>query len=88
MNVLPAPVPCRWLLEEIGPFGEATIELVGQIKGPPLYAVRKRGWCLHRNGTWTYEPIPSSRTEAFLKAHRFATFDQALAVARDAEECR
>ena len=87
MNVLATPIPCRWLLEESNPFGEAIIELVGQMQGPPLYAVRKRSWCLHRNGTWDYEPQPSSRTDAFLKTHRFATFDQALVAARGAVEC-
>ena len=87
MNVLNPPVPSQWLLEPIDPYGSATIELVGQMEGPPLYAVRKRGWCLNKKGTWDYEPQPSSRTDRWRKAHRFSSFEGALAGAMSAEEC-
>lgn len=37
--------------------------------------------CLSVDGTWNYEPSPSSRTEEWKAAHRF-TFDEAIRLAK------
>jgi hypothetical protein len=41
------------------------------------WAVRCKGHCLNKKGVWEYEPLPSNRTEAFLKRCRFDTAEQA-----------
>jgi hypothetical protein len=48
------------------------------------YAVRRGAACLSVGGKWAYEPIPSSRTDAFYKRFRFTTFERAVAAARKA----
>lgn len=62
-----------------------TLDRVGQIEGPDLWAVRRLGRCLNRDGEWEYEPRPSSRDDAFKARCRFATPEEALA-AWDARE--
>lgn len=40
--------------------------------GPDTWAVRWGGsWCFNRQGRMDEEPTPSSRTEHWLKSHRF-----------------
>lgn len=47
------------------------------------WAVMLRSACWNRRTkTWDYEPMPSSRTAAFMRTHRFP-LDQALAIARE-----
>ncbi|HUS92188.1 MAG TPA: hypothetical protein VM695_10085 [Phycisphaerae bacterium] len=67
---------------------DVTLHRLGQIEGPDLYAVRNRGWCLARNGEWEWEPIPSSRDEAFMKRCRFPSFEAALKAAEGTEEVK
>ena len=50
---------------------EITVEQAYQMDGTELWAVRRMGRCLNRRGEWSYEPIPSSRTDRWLRAHRF-----------------
>lgn len=50
---------------------EISVESSAQRDGSMLWAVRWMGRCLNRRGGWDLEPIPSSRTEAWLRAHRF-----------------
>lgn len=49
-------------------------------RGGGRYAVLARGQCLARSGEWEHEHIPSERTEAWLKEHRFA-LEEALRLA-------
>lgn len=52
-------------------------------RGRDSWAVMVRGMCWNRRTeTWDYEPLPSSRTAAFKRTHRFP-LDQALAIARE-----
>ncbi len=44
------------------------------------WAVRRGGSCLSKNGEWEYEPLPSSRDDAFYARCRFESLDAALAV--------
>lgn len=46
-----------------------TIEWRGP--GPDSWAVMHHAYCLSKGGKWDYEPLPSSRTDAFIKRHRF-----------------
>jgi hypothetical protein len=45
-----------------------------------VYAIRQGGCCLNKKGEWEFEPIPSSRTDAFLKRCRWKDFEKAYAV--------
>lgn len=40
-------------------------------RGKNSYAILHRGRCYHKKGTWDHEPLNSSRTNTFLKTHRF-----------------
>lgn len=50
---------------------EVTVDRGVQMDGSVQWAVRWMGRCVNRRGEWSYEPIPSSRTDRWLKAHRF-----------------
>ena len=50
-------------------------------RGEERWAVTNLGRCLNRYGIWDSEPLPSSRTEEWLAAHRFSR-DEALTLAR------
>lgn len=41
------------------------------------FAVRQFGFCLSTSGEWEYEPIPSSRDDAFYERCRFRTLEAA-----------
>jgi hypothetical protein len=45
------------------------------------WAVLHGGSCLRTSGGWDYEPLPSSRTDRWLKQHRFS-LEAALELAR------
>lgn len=47
-----------------------------------LWAVRLRSRCLSVDGTWDYEPLPSSREDDWLDRHRF-DLDTALRLAAE-----
>lgn len=57
---------------------EITIENVRQPDGPDRWAIRKGGSCLAKDGNWEFEPLPSSRSEAFFMRCRYATLESAL----------
>jgi hypothetical protein len=62
--------------------GEIRGELVllDRVPGPAgdRWAIRAWGYCLNRDGKWDYEPMPSSRTDAFFARCRYATPEEAL----------
>lgn len=43
------------------------------------WAVRRMSSCLAKDGEWEYEPIPSSRDDAFYASCRFDSLEEALA---------
>lgn len=50
-------------------------------RGPgDVYAVTRHRQCLAADGTWDYEPQPSSRTDEWIASHRFP-YEQAVALA-------
>jgi hypothetical protein len=57
---------------------DVAIDRVRQIKGEDLWAVRRSGGCLNKDGEWEYEPMPSSRDDEFLARCRFATAREAI----------
>ncbi|KAA5921324.1 hypothetical protein F1536_23050 [Achromobacter xylosoxidans] len=59
-----------------------------QMDGAHLWAVRRNGDCLGRDGAWSYEPMPSNRTDAWLALHRFATAGAAIEAAIAAQQGR
>ena len=58
-------------------YNPVRIELVRRRTDPPLYAVRHMGFCLSKLGEWEYEPMPSSRDDAFLARCRYPTWETA-----------
>ena len=44
------------------------------------WAVRRLSQCLSREGKWEYEPMPSSRDDAFYARCRFNTLEDAVSV--------
>lgn len=40
-------------------------------RAPDQWAVLRGSLCLSNGGKWDYEPIPSERTDAWKKRHRF-----------------
>ena len=56
------------------------IEAIRQLDETVLYAIRQGGWCLSIDGKWEAEPMPSSRTNAYLGRFRFGSFGGALSV--------
>ena len=56
------------------------VELTRDLNGVEAYAIRYYGVCLSRQREWHHEPRPSSRTDEWLKDHRWPS----LALAMDA----
>jgi len=67
--------------EEIEP---VRIDMVRGRKGSVSYAVRQQGACMNAKGEWEFEPIPSSRTDEWLKEFRFSSWEDA---AKAVERC-
>jgi len=55
-------------------------------KQPYMWAVRRSGYVLGKDGEWAHEPIPSSRDDKFYAMYRFDTYDEAEAAALKALE--
>lgn len=51
-------------------------------RGDDKWAVVEAQMCLTQSGTWEYEPMPSNRSDAFLKRCRFALDDALRAAAK------
>lgn len=60
-------------------YRQVTVERALQLDGSSLWAIRQpNGFCMNHKGEWDFEPLPSSRTEKFLKSFRFETMDEAI----------
>ena len=57
------------------------VELTDDKQG--LWAIRDGGGCYNRRGVRGYEPQPSSRTDRWIKSHRFP-LDEAIRIAEKA----
>lgn len=63
-------VPVRYRIGSRGT--ELThIEIREQRDGKDKWAVVRMGMVLNRAGEWEYEPLPSSRSDAFIRRTRF-----------------
>lgn len=60
---------------------EVKIQRARQLEGPDLWKVTKHGDCLNKAGEWEYEPLPSSRDDAFIARCRFASAADAIGAA-------
>lgn len=69
--------PVKWKFD---PQSRVSIDECPQLKGLPQFAIRKDGDCMNKQSKWEYEPLPSSRTNAFFKRCRFKTFEAAAKV--------
>jgi len=67
---------------------DMTVDRVRQRDGGDLWAVRSGSMCLSTQGEWDWEPMPSSRTDEWLGAHRFQNSDEAIRAAIAAKEQR
>ncbi|MEV6737922.1 hypothetical protein AB0N14_13705 [Streptomyces sp. NPDC051104] len=61
----------------------AVFNLAVEYRGRGLWAVIRMGSCLGADGTWSYESIPSERTDEWLAEHRF-DLETALKLAKEA----
>lgn len=67
-----------------GDLNAHTWNLTVELRGVDTWAVVMRGHsCLSSTGKWDLEPIPSDRTDEWIKAHRF-TLEEALRLAKAA----
>lgn len=58
--------------EDAHPMDHDTWAIKVEYAGRGRWAIRHLGKCLKWNGTWDYEPIPSSREDNWLHEHRFS----------------
>lgn len=61
---------------------EPEFEVHVEYAGYDRWAIRHGGRCLSKDGRWDWEPLPSSRTDAWLQSHRF-TEGEALRIAEE-----
>ena len=54
-----------------------------QWRGGETYAVKRHSLVLGADGKWDYEPMPSSRDDAWIATHRFS-YDEACRLAVEA----
>lgn len=75
-----AMVGNEYQLQGGGPYDryDFTLRRMRQIKGPDKWAVYRNGSPLSKEGEWEYEPIPSSRDDAYLKRCRYDSIEEAL----------
>lgn len=52
------------------------IEARNQIDGSKKWVLKMHEWVLGKDGEFVYEPMPSSRTESFIKHTRFDSPDE------------
>lgn len=75
---------CKWRVA--GPPGKGSHEVYvserRQRDGSVRYAVERDGWVANARRQWEYEPLPSSREDDFIERTRFATWEDAAAVAQ------
>lgn len=55
-----------------------TLRRMPQRTGPDLWAMYDGGSVLDKDGDFVYEPLPSSRDEAYFAQHRFGSAQEAL----------
>lgn len=60
---------------------EIQVQRTSRTDGPALWAVRLNGDCLNKSGQWEWEPLPSSRDDAFLDRCRFDSHSAAILAA-------
>ena len=70
-------VAWTWNYSDHSHLDSIKIETAKQMDGSIKYAVRHMGACLTVEGKWEFEPIPSSRDDAFFKRCRFDSWQQA-----------
>lgn len=76
-------VPVKWIRRSDLDQHELTPVEIGLMNSPfyegDTYAVRDgRSGCLNKKGEWEYEPMPSSRDDAFYARCRFPSFEAAI----------
>lgn len=74
--------PVRWRDQRPNRFNSIEcsifIDAVRSTDDSVKYAVRQAGSVLSKQGIWYREPLPSSRSDEFLQACRFDTFENAV----------
>jgi hypothetical protein len=87
MTAVPEPTvqATRYVVSHFQPDDHegAVFNLSVEYRGRGLWAVVRMGSCLDSDGTWSYESIPSERTDEWLAGHRF-DLDTALKLAKKA----
>jgi hypothetical protein len=80
------PLPTSWLVGRID-HDYITIDKKRQEDGSWKFAVYQGDRrVLSKEGEWAYESMPSNRPDDWYETHRFATFEEAAALAKPAAE--
>jgi hypothetical protein len=62
-----------------GPYvRQVTLDRVRQSDGTDKWAIRTSSSCLNKSGEFVYEPMPSSRSDEFIKDTRFDSEQEAI----------
>lgn len=76
-------IATEWMRREDLEAMEAASPVISRMNSPfyegERFAVRRGRSVLSKTGEWVFEPMPSSRDDAFYKQCRFDTFDEAKA---------
>jgi len=76
------PIATEYEIAKLDELRRVTVNRMGQIDGSIKWKVSSGSRCLNCVGEWEYEPMPSSRDDAFLARCRFDTLDKAVRLAR------
>lgn len=81
-------IPTVWMLPEhandFDSFHPEIHRCVSPFYKGEKFAVRRGRSCLNKKSEWEYEPLPSSRTDAFYRRCRFSKIEDAVAALRKA----
>jgi hypothetical protein len=65
-----------------GEMREVRIVEMAQIDGTIKFAVKEGPWAANKSGEWEWEPLPSSRDDAYFERCRWDQFDDAALMAQ------
>ena len=69
-------IPVKYAIDKLN--SVANVEMRNY--DPPAWAITQRGGLvMDKKGDWEYEPLPSNRSQRFIKRTRWSTADKALA---------
>ena len=71
--------PIRSYILKSMEISDITLDMVKGREHKTRWSIKCRGECLNKNNEWEYEPLPSSRDEAFYNRCRWDSAEEAVA---------